>query len=372
MKIAIFYCLDFGGAKRVVMEHAKGLKNKGHVVDVYTVNAESDAFDPSLFSNNAYTYSFDPSSSVPLVSRFFIDYKNFFTLKSLHKKIAYDIDKHKYDIVLVHPDIYTQAPFLLRFLKTPSVYYCQEPLRIVYEYSMRLRVQINIIKRCYEELTRLYRKRIDRDNVLASTFTIASCYHVRERMIEAYYVFPKVVYCGVDDKIFHPLHIKKKNQVFFVGSPNVIEDGYDLVKQALEKIPNRIRPKVYIVSWQKDNGERLTEKELVNIYNESFVTLSTSRLETFGLVPLESMACGTPVIATKISGHRETVLDGETGFLVDFDPQEIADKIIKLLQDQKLTSKLGKNAREYIKKAWNWEKCINDIDVVLKNFANKK
>jgi len=368
MKIAIFYNLNFGGAKRVVMEHAKRLRAIGNEIDLYTVNHEKDAFDPSPFCNNVYSYSFEINSKVPFLKRCINDYKNFFVLKELHKKIAEEIDSRNYDVVLVHPDKLTQAPFLLQFLKTKSIYYCQEPLRIVYEYSMRLKKKVNLLKRVYEEITRLYRKKIDRDNVRSASETVASCYYVRERMIEAYEVYPKVVYCAVDEKIFHPMNVKKKNQIFYVGSPEVFEDGYDLVEKALAILPTEIRPKLHIVSWKNENGERLTEKELVKIYNESIITLCTSRLETFGLVPLESMACGTPVIATKVSGHRETIEDGKTGFLVDFDPQEIAEKITRLINNLDLVTKMSKEGRKSIEKNWIWKKQITDLETLLERF----
>lgn len=365
MKIAIFYHLAFGGAKRVVMEHAKGLKNKGHAVDLYVINSEVDAFDPSPFCDNVYNYSIKLNASFPFIKRFINDYKNFYVLRNLHKQIAYEIDKRHYDIVIVHPDKLTQAPFLLRFLKTKSAYYCQEPLRIVYEYAFRLQEKVGILKRLYEELTRLYRKEIDRKNVRHASLTIASCYYVRERMIESYDVYPKVVYCAVDEKVFRPVPVKRKNQIFYVGAPGLWTDGYDLVKDALKRIPALIRPKLCIVSWKKSNGERLTEQELIVIYSESLMTLCTSRLETFGLVPLESMACGTPVIATKVSGHRETVLDKKTGFLVDFDPKELAEKITFLIENKKELSEMRKNAREHILKNWTWSKHIEELEKYL-------
>jgi glycosyltransferase involved in cell wall biosynthesis len=365
MKIALFYNLNFGGAKRIVMEHAQGLKKKGHSIDLYTTNIEKDAFDVSPYCENIYTYNIDISSSIPFIKRFVSDYKNFFTLRALHNRIAKDIDNGNYDIVLVHPDKFTQSPFLLRFLQTPSAYYCQEPLRIVYEYSMRFREPVGLFKRIYEELTRFYRKKIDRVNVRAANLTIASCYYVRERMIESYDVFPKVVYCAVNESAFRPLHIPKKNQVFYIGAPSVREDGYDLAEEAIKLIAKTKRPKLQVISWKKENGDRLSEQELVTIYNESIATLSTSRLETFGLVPLESMACGTPVIATRISGHRETVINGKTGFLVDFEPKEIAEKIIFLLNNPEKASEMGKQARKHIGKSWTWKRQIESLEEVL-------
>jgi glycosyltransferase involved in cell wall biosynthesis len=362
VKIALFYNLNFGGAKRVVMDHTKGLQAKGHQVDIYTTNHEKDAFDPSLYCSKLYNYKFVIDSNIPFLKRIIKDYKNFFALKNLHKQIAADIDSRNYDVVLAHPDKFTQSPFLLRFIKTNSVYYCQEPLRIAYEYSMRLKTRVNLAKRIYEEITRWYRKQIDRQNVRSATLTIASCYHVRERMIESYEVYPKVVYCAVDATCFRQMKVVKKNQVFYVGSPKVWEDGYDLAASAMKLIPKKIRPNLHIISWKKENGERLTEEELVTIYNESIVTLCISRLETFGLVPLESMACGTPVIATKVSGHRETIIDEQTGFLIDFEPQEIADKIIFLIQNKTKAATMGKNARKHIEEKWTWESQINNLE----------
>jgi glycosyltransferase involved in cell wall biosynthesis len=369
MKIAIFYHLDFGGAKRIVMEHARGLTKKGHTVDLYVVNHENDIFDPSPYCANVFKYTFSINSQIFGINRFIKDYKNFVSLKKLHQKIAQEIDNRDYDVVLLHPDIFTQAPFLLRFLKTPNAYYCQEPLRIVYEYSLRVQIKLGLLKRSYEELTRLYRKKIDRENVRAAKTTIASCYYVRERMIESYAVYPKVIYCAIDEKSFIPQNIKKKNEVFYVGSPSVWEDGYDLAKDAIELIPKEIRPELHVVSWRKSNGERLSEKELVNHYCQAITTLCTSRLETFGLVPIESMACGTPVIATNVSGHRETVDDGKTGYLVDFDPQEIADRIMFFIQNPDKTSIMGENARKHIEKYWTWEKPINELEALLKSLV---
>jgi len=369
MKIAVFYHLNFGGAKRVVMEHVKGLKKMGHTVDLYTLNHEKDVFDPAQFCDNVYNYSFTLNTKYPILSRFIADFKNFFVLKGLHKVIASDIDSHNYDIVLVHPDKLTQSPFILRFLHTPSVYYCQEPLRIVYEYSMRLKEHVGYIKYFYEEVTRLYRKKIDRVNVRSASFTIASCYHVRERMIESYEVYPKVVYCAVDETVFRPTKAKKKKLLFYVGSPAVWEDGYDLIRDALLLLPKTIRPKLHVVSWKKENGERLTEKELVEMYNESLVTICTSRLETFGLVPLESMACGIPVIATNVSGHRETIDDGKTGFLIDFEPKDIAEKITLFIKHPELSKKMGKEGRQWIEDNWTWKKQITILDKVLQEMV---
>lgn len=366
MKIAIFYNLFFGGAKRVVFDQTKNLTQKGHEVHVYTTDKEIDALDLSKVANKIFKYRFDEGDNkVPVISRLANDLKIFNTLSSLHRKIALDIDKENYDAVIVHPDRLTQAPYILRFLKSPSFYICQEPLRIAYDYSLRFNKNVVIFKKIYERMTRGIRKQIDVVNTRSALYPIASCYHIRERMIEAYDVFPKVIYAGVDDKIFFPLNLKKRNQVFFVGDPSDQISGYDLASKALQNIPYKIRPTIKVLSWKKENRKRLSDKELSRIYNESMLTLCLTKFETFGLVPLESMACGTPVIATNICGHRETVLDNKTGFLVDYDSRIITDKILFLLKNKKKLWKMGTEAREHIKNNWSWEKRINDLESAL-------
>ena len=56
MKIAVFYNLAFGGAKRVVQEHVKGLVGLGHTVDVYTTDQGSDIFDPGKYASSVFVY----------------------------------------------------------------------------------------------------------------------------------------------------------------------------------------------------------------------------------------------------------------------------------------------------------------------------
>ena len=191
-------------------------------------------------------------------------------------------------------------------------------------------------------------------------------------MIQAYDVYPQVLYCGVDEKVFSVINTRTKNQLFFVGSVDTPQDGYDLVKDALSLVPKDKRPELLKLSWKKENGERLEDKDLVKIYNESLAVLCTSRLEGAGLIPLEAMSCGAIVIATNVGGHRETIKDGETGFLVGFKPEEIAARILSLQEDKKLVEKIGKQSRLEIEKNWTWKKQITNLEKSLIECAKMK
>ncbi|MEK7160183.1 MAG: glycosyltransferase family 4 protein [Patescibacteria group bacterium] len=373
MRIAIFYHIQFSGAKRVVQEHTKGLVSFRNTVDIYTTDNAKDIFDPGIYASNKFYYEFSPKSiNFPVVKRIKSDfYDTFLSLKILHKKIAKDIDKRNYDIVLVHTDINTQAPFLLKFLKTKNVYFCLEPLRNAYEYSLRLKDNVSFLNKFYEDLNRTIRKKIDLKNALSANNILTLSLFARERIIAAYDLYPKISYLGVNEKVFKPKNIKKIKQVFFVAEKYSIY-GYDLAKEAINLIPQKIRPNLKIVSWTKHNGDRLSDEELSNIYNQSIATLSLSRFDTFGLVPLESMSCGIPVIALNVAGYRETIKDKETGFLVDYNAKEISEKIMYFLNNPDKAKEFGENGRRWIGEKWTWEKQISKLNSLLEELIAEK
>lgn len=370
MKVAIFYNLCFGGAKRAVFEHTKGLRKLGHTVDVYTLDKEVDQFSPCLVANKEYKYSFLPLYiPVPILSRLLLDIQVFYTLKNLHKKIARDIDSRKYDIALVHTDTLTQAPFILRFLKTRNVYFCLEPLRIAYEYSLRISDRLGILNKLYESINRFIRKKIDQHNARSANFTLAISLFGREYMISAFDLYPKISYLGVDQVVFKPLKVKKKKQILFVAEKEYIY-GYDLAQAAIKLIPESIRPNLKIVFGTKKD-RRVSDEELIKAYRESLVTLSLSRFDTFGLVPLESMSCGTPVIALNVAGYRETVPDSKAGFLVEFSPEEIAERIMRFINNSSLSVDMGKEGRKWTESNWSWKKMIRNLETLLKEFIEQ-
>ena len=77
----------------------------------------------------------------------------------------------------------------------------------------------------------------------------------------------------------------------------------------------------------------IPDEGLVQLYNRAMLTVYAPIMEPFGFVPLESMACGTPVVGIREAGVRETVRHAETGFLVDRDPEQFAAAVLALLDD---------------------------------------
>jgi glycosyltransferase involved in cell wall biosynthesis len=80
--------------------------------------------------------------------------------------------------------------------------------------------------------------------------------------------------------------------------------------------------------------------------------------ELLGLVALEAMASGTPVVASRIGGLAEVVVDGETGFLVPpGDTEALGERLAHLLSDRHLATRLGANARDLVMQRFTWRAC---------------
>ena len=90
-------------------------------------------------------------------------------------------------------------------------------------------------------------------------------------------------------------------------------------------------------------------------YSAAEVVVMPSHYESFGMVALEAMACGTPVIASRVGGLAFLIKDGETGFFVPSqDPEALAQKLRLLFVDNRLRDEFGRKAAEYAK-GFSWE-----------------
>jgi glycosyltransferase involved in cell wall biosynthesis len=79
--------------------------------------------------------------------------------------------------------------------------------------------------------------------------------------------------------------------------------------------------------------------------------------EGFGIPPVEAMAAGVPVVATRSGAILETVKDKQTGFLVSKnDPHALAESILTLLLDDNLRERMGRAARSWVHENFTWDR----------------
>jgi glycosyltransferase involved in cell wall biosynthesis len=364
MKIAVFHNLPPGGAKRTVYEQVKRL-SVNNKVDVYEFKyRENDFLNLSLYASNVYKYNFEIKSNLPsFLKRLEKDYQNFILLPKVHENIAKDINLRGYDVVLAHSDIYTESPYILRYLKVPTAYFCHELLRIAYEKIYAFNEDVGPVKKIYEELTRKIRKYIDRNNARSSTLILTSSGFIKDKVGIAYGKTAVKCYPGVDQKYFKP-DKKKINQILFMGN-KLNSEGYDLATTAVRLIPKDIRPDLKILKFKKNKIDIENDHSLSNAYSESIATLCLDHEEPFGLKSIESMACGTPVIAVNEGGYRESVINGKTGYLIKRDPRVLAKKIIYLINNPKIANNIGKYCIEIVGKKWSWDKHVEAVEKAL-------
>ncbi|GEM_PF-842336 len=360
MKIAIFHELHNGGARRAVNEFAKRLKEQ-HEVDLYIVGEVEEKAEKKFF-NKIFFYKFISKkwSGGNWKIRLYKDTIELYRLRRLHQKIASDVNKKKYDLAFVHPSRYTQAPFILRFLKTKKIYYCEEVLRMAYEPEFQINKNIGHAKYFYEKIIRYLRKGIDKKNISCADLLIANSKNTQANIKKAYGIDSTVGLLGVDADFFKPEKSKKDIDVLYIGAKDQV-DGYDLLKNALKLIPEKLSVKYHVTGegW-------MSEKELKGLYNRAKIVVCLAKSEPFGLIPLEAAACGVPVVALNSGGYRETVIEGKTGFLVEGTPN-LKQKIRLLLSDKKLRMKIGKAARHEAISNWTWDKATKRIEQVLLN-----
>jgi glycosyltransferase involved in cell wall biosynthesis len=160
--------------------------------------------------------------------------------------------------------------------------------------------------------------------------------------------------------------------------------GYEYLLEALADV-RKIIPNVHCVIVGKgDEGYRT---QLMNLVHErdlhSVVTFAgfqpnvleyladfdvvvlPSILEGFGIVLLESMAMGKPVIASRVGGIPEAVEDGVTGILVPpANSSKLADALVVLLENSALRQSMGEAGRKRVESFFSLERTINEIECV--------
>jgi len=390
MRIAIYHNLPSGGGKRALYEMTRRLSER-HEIEVYTLStAEHDFCDLRPFAHRHVVLPFRP---LPLTRRPFgrlnqgIRSLDLLRLEAVQRRIAAQIDQSGYGVVFVHNCQYSQSPGLMKFLQTPSVYYCGEPPRLLYEppacrpynrfsHAQRLGNAVDPFPGLYRRTLR----RLDRANALAATKVLVNSHYSRETFYRTYGVFAHVGRLGVDTQRFHPTLLDKELRVVSVGAlvPN---KGFDLVIRSLGLIEASQRPALTIISNAVNPPEYsylaelaggldvavdfrvgISDDALVEEYNRALLTVYAPIMEPFGFVPLESMACGTPVVGVNEAGVRETVQHEETGLLVERDPEAFARAIISLLADRPRLVHLGQQGRDVVLAQWGWDRSVQAIE----------
>lgn len=190
-----------------------------------------------------------------------------------------------------------------------------------------------------------------------------------------------VIPIGVDTKSFMPLVTEKRGDIFFLSVLDEYHEfkGLDVLLGAI-KIAKRELPDIKLIvggeGVLRDHYRKVSksmslsenvefvgsvpQETLAEYYNSCnlFVLPSTDPTrETFGIVLLEAMACGKPVVATEIAGAAEDIKESNAGLIVGpGDKEGLAEAMLRILTNQELAAKMGSLGRRLVEKKYNWRK----------------
>ena len=158
-----------------------------------------------------------------------------------------------------------------------------------------------------------------------------------------------------------PLILKNRPDIGFL----ICGDGpcYKEIEHIISKYDDL--KKVKLNRW-------VQHSEVPKYLNQLKLLVLPSQTEGLPNIVLEAMACGTPVLTTRVGAIPDVIKDGETGFLLKSnDPKHIADKIIELLNKPELLEKVSINAYNYVRENFSYEKTLQAWRKILQEMEKQ-
>jgi glycosyltransferase involved in cell wall biosynthesis len=403
MKIAVWHNLPSGGGARALNNHIIGLLDKGHTIEIWGCNPTANYFMKFPDSVNIHIipllryseYSFRDN----VQSFFFQKDNNIKAMEDHCMACADNINEGDFDVLLIGNCKYYAAPFMSRYVKIPTVLYHGEPFRYFYEaqpytpwYPPGIS-EIQWLRRSYWQLffkDLWYERRMrvqlreERLNIETTDKLLVNSVFSSESCARAYNRAGEVCYLGINTDVFKPAK-KAPSSPYVIGLGNLFFNKNPLLAvDTIGEIPEHKRPTLLWVSNMKDGAlyeeiiqlaelknvrfevkEMVSDEELVLLLSNAICMLYTSRLEPFGLAPLEANACQTPVVAVAQGGVRETIIDGKNGFLCVPEATTLAERIELLIDNPERQAEMGRVALQNVQKNWTLEAATDRIEVAL-------
>ena len=369
MKIAVIH-YDVSmktGAQRLVLGLGDALKNLGHEVVYFTAFYNPETSFQEFKSEKVF---------VSGGRRQFLGMFRAMTAYRTSRKMMRDcLSKYR-------PDLFVfSSSYYLAHVYKPSMIYCHHPERYLVKKGDRLRRTLHLF------VDRVEKRGFEGADVVIcnSGFTLDAVKRAFSR--DGMIAYPGVdlsrfAYSGNDEGFLLSVNrimpnknlelaldalaeIKKSGKMFPLIIAGTVQQGFETYVGILkEKVHNKgLDNDVSIMTDVPD-------RELLDLYRNCSAFLYTPTGEHYGFGPVEAMASGKPVIASKTGGPSETVLAGETGYVLDEDPKAWAAKISSLMDDASLRKKMGRKGRKRVEDNYTWAafqtkmaKAIDQIEV---------
>lgn len=379
MDVGVVHDLPTGGALRVLTEWCA--HTSADRVTVYARDASVHAFAPLPVGVDVVDVPTGGGDGILGEAR------RLATSPRDGARLAARVDAAGHDVVLCFASRLTQAPDVLGLLRTPSVFYAPEPLRVVHETKPLMYAEPGwrvAVGRAGLNPLEWRRRQLDRRAMRRAPRVVTHSAFTQATLRAAYGVGSVVVPLGVDTAAFTPGEGARDGSVLAVGALHPLK-GHELVVDAVGRIDPARRPPLVIIGDRGWAEAALRERaasagvalellqaipfaEVVARYQRAGVVACGQIREPFGLVPLEAMACRAPVVAVDDGGFRETIRDQQTGLLVPGprDPMTFAATLERVLTDPDLAGRLGRAGRDAVLSDWTWERSAAAFDAELR------
>lgn len=333
-----------------VRELARALGEQGHLVDVYTRSHDQNHPQTMWLGNNARLIHLPAGETGELnklalyiyIPDFACNVENF----RKHSEVTYDLIFSHYWLSGLAGKIlqgWWRVPQLIMFHTLGAV---KNSLGIGEdEPELRIETEAELMRDCQ--------------------LIIAATPREKDQLSRLYHASPEkigIVPCGVNLRLFQPVDRNKARQylnlttdrlLLFVGRIEPLK-GIDSLLRSLAHLKDKSNLKLIVIGgdeYSRGEVEKLKDlskelgledsvtfpgvvrqEELPYYYSAANACVIPSHYESFGLVALESLACGTPVISTRVGMMEDIIQDGKNGFIVeDNSPQHLAAQISLLL-----------------------------------------
>ncbi|KAJ3169996.1 Alpha-1,3-mannosyltransferase-like protein [Geranomyces variabilis] len=406
--------LGIGGAERLVVDAAVGLQSRGHSIQVFTSH-----HDPS----HCFEESRDGTLNVSVLGDWLprdIAGKGhilFAILRGVVLALSLLISAQRFDVIIV--DQLSASIPLLRFTNAKILFYCHFPDKLLTQRESLLKKLYRMPVDLLEEVT----TRAADDIVVNSKFTA----QIFERSFPSIKKLPEVLYPGIHVESYAQiLDLTDPSVAFLVSSRQTIVSinrferkknlrlAIDAFSLLLKKNPSSAGRTRLVVAGGYDprvveNKEHLQELDAIakglglhthialnnnsssaesattvppntqvlflpsfNIAQRTFLLMTAALLvytpsnEHFGIVPVEAMYASLPVVAVNTGGPTETVVDAQTGYLRDAQPEQFAEAMAAVLADaSKAKEQLGRAGKKRVEELFTSVAFIDKLEAIV-------
>jgi glycosyltransferase involved in cell wall biosynthesis len=353
-----YYPWTIGGTETQIENKALKLNQRGIQTDILTFNYVSKRatiFQSGFEVINGLNVFQVPAIMLPRPS-FFVNH----IAGNFRKKLK------QYDIIHFHNETDLSFPLFSYGVKVPKILHCHCLDTTYFDYKRNF-VAAQIFKKSADVFITLSKAlnemlldlgipkeklRILQNEVDTEKFKVSAEKKTDNLLLFVGRLDPKK---GIPFLLQSLKYLKKPVKLVMVGPPSNYKEYSEIIINLIEQAKKNT---VHSITYVGQVGPN----ELVQWYQKAAITVLPSVAESFPMTTMESLACGTPMVASDVGAVSEVVHDHENGLLVPpKDPIKLAEAIQYLLDNESERLKLGKQGAKYVNENFSSEVMINQL-----------